>query len=83
MFFNLLKCHHLNISKNLISQSYTMESSQGKITIESVDSEKDLCVITEAYNSTNGAMSLETTYRRKVPSHWLADSSINWHNVFV
>ena len=29
----------------------------------------------EAYNSTDGAMMLETTYRRKVPCHWLADTS--------
>ena len=30
-------------------------------------------------NSTNGAMILEMTYRRKVPFHWLADSSSDWH----
>ena len=29
----------------------------------------------EAYKSTNGAMILETTYRRKGPFHGLADSS--------
>ena len=36
-------------------------------------------VLAEAYNSTNRAMILETTYRRKVPLHWLADSSSDWH----
>ena len=29
----------------------------------------------EAYNSTNGAMMPETTYRNKVAHHWLAGSS--------
>ena len=33
----------------------------------------------EAYNSTNGAMTLKTTYRRKVPYHWLAGFSSDWH----
>ena len=29
-------------------------------------------LLTEAYISTNGAMTLETTYMRKVSHHWLA-----------
>ena len=33
----------------------------------------------EACNSTNGSMTLETTYRRKVPCHWLAGFSSDWH----
>ena len=33
----------------------------------------------EAYNSTNRAMNLETSYRRKVPSHWPAGSSSDLH----
>ena len=36
-------------------------------------------IISEAYNSPNGAMMLETNYRRKVPYHWLVDSSSDWH----
>ena len=35
-------------------------------------------VNSEAYCSTNGAMMLETTYR-KMSYHWLADSSSDWH----
>ena len=31
------------------------------------------------YNSTNGAMTLETTYRRKVQYDWLAGFSGDWH----
>ena len=45
MFFNLIKCHHLHIGKKPIGQSYAMQIPQGTITIESVDSEKDLGVI--------------------------------------
>ena len=45
MFFNLIKCHHLHIGKNQIGQSYAMQIPQGIITVESVESEKDLCVI--------------------------------------
>ena len=34
---------------------------------------------TEAYNSTKADMSLEMSYRGKVPSHRLADSNSDWH----
>ena len=44
MVFNFNKCHHLHIGKNPIGQSYTMQTPKGTITIESVDSEKDLGV---------------------------------------
>ena len=37
------------------------------------------CLHPEAYNSTSGAMTLKTTYRRKVPHHWLAGFSSDWH----
>ena len=36
---------------------------------------KQLQVRSEAYNSTNMTMNLKTTYRRKVPYHWLAGFS--------
>ena len=39
----------------------------------------DLIIEQEAYNSTNGAMTLKTTYRKKVPYHWLADFISVWH----
>ena len=44
-FSNLIKCHHLYIGKNPIGQSYTMQTPQGTITVESVELEKDLGVI--------------------------------------
>ena len=31
------------------------------------------------YNSTNGAMTLEATYKRIVPYYWLAGFSTDWH----
>ena len=40
-----MKCHHLHIGKNPDGQSYTMQTPQGTITIDSVESEKDLGVI--------------------------------------
>ena len=43
-----------------------------KLDSSAVFSFANVCVDPEVYNSTNRAMSLETTYRRKVPYHWLA-----------
>ena len=44
MFFNLKKCHHLHIGKHSINQQYSMQTKDGTVTIENVDSEKDLGV---------------------------------------
>ena len=48
MFFNLLKCHHLHVGKNSMGQIYTMQSPDGEVRLETVESEKDLGVIIDS-----------------------------------
>ena len=45
MFYHLKKCHHLHIGNNVESTEYTMGIPNGNVTIEKVESEKDLGVI--------------------------------------
>ena len=45
MFYHFKKCHHLHIGNNVESTEYTMETPNGNVTIEKVESEKDLGVI--------------------------------------
>ena len=41
------------------------------------------CVFPEAYSFANRAMTLETTYKRKVPYRMLVGFSIDWHYDFA
>ena len=45
MFYHFKKCHHLHIGNNVEITEYTMETPNGNVTIEKVESEKDLGVI--------------------------------------
>ena len=45
MIFNIIKCHHLHIGKNITGTRYTMVSENGEIGLEKVKNEKDLGVI--------------------------------------
>ena len=44
MFYHYKKCHHLHIGNNMEDTAYTMETPNGKVPIEKVQSEKDLGV---------------------------------------
>ena len=44
MFYHYKKCHHLHIGNNLEDTAYTMETPNGRVSIEKVQSEKDLGV---------------------------------------
>ena len=45
MFYHHKKCHHLHVGNNMEDTAYTMETTNGTISIEKVKSEKDLGVI--------------------------------------
>ena len=45
MIFNIIKCHHLHIGKNITGTRYTMVSENEEIELEKVKNEKDLGVI--------------------------------------
>ena len=45
MFYHHKKCHHLHVGNNMEDTAYTMETTNGTISIEKVKREKDLGVI--------------------------------------